>query len=691
MSVSHAESRQRLHSAGQRLRQMMAQWLDQFNIPESAVIISTALVVGIGSGLGAVLFHLLIDGTRALTYEGLEGVLRGIAPFHLMLIPALGGLIVGVLIYGFAREAQGHGVPEIMESVALQGGRIRPRVAVVKTLASAVCIGTGGSVGPEGPIAQIGAAIGSAVGQVFDFSDERVRNLVACGAAGGIAAIFNAPIAGALFAIEVILGRLNTVYFGAVVISAVTADVIARALQGNAPVYRVPAYALASPWELGFYALLGAVVALASVAFSRLLYVSEDVWGKIPLPAYVKPALGGILLGVVGILTFKIDGFPRIFGIGDESITQALFGELTLQFALALLFLKVLATTITLGSGGSGGVFAPLLFMGAMLGASFGHVVHGWFPVLTAPAGAYALVGMAAFLSGAAHAPLTSILIVFEITNDYHIILPLMLATVMATFVSRMLSRESIYTLKLSRRGIHLQQGQDIDVMQGVSVGQVMTTDFKTVDTEMPLEELSEMFASTHSHGFPVVDRNGDLAGIISIQDLERAIAAGRLAGRTVADVATTQNVLITYPDESMWQALRKLGTRDVGRLPVVERKNPKQLVGVIRRSDIVRAYNSAIVQRAHHQHRAEILRLRKLDGTNFAYVDIPEGAPVIGQRVSQVRLPEACLIMSVRRGRKLHIAHGQTTIQAGDLVTVFGEQECLGEVQKALTGEGGE
>jgi CIC family chloride channel protein len=655
---------------------------------ESAVIMGTALVVGIGAGLGAVVFRWLIAAFQSLAYDRLGGWLGAIAPFHLLFIPVLGGAIFGPLIYYFAREAKGHGVPEVMEAVALHGGRIRPRVAVIKSLASAICIGSGGSVGREGPIAQIGSALGSTIGQALNLSDERIRNLVACGAGGGIAATFNAPIAGAVFALEVILGQLHVTYFGAVVISAVTADVVAHFFSNDVRAFAVPQYALISPWELLLYTLLGLLAAVGAVAFTRLLYLLEDLWDDLHFPEYSKPALGGLLLGVIGLLSIKVDGFPRVFGVGYDTISDALFGRLAIQVVLGLLVLKMLATVMTLGSGGSGGIFAPSLFMGAMLGSGFGQLANQLFPDITAPAGAYALVGMAAFFSSAAHAPVTAILILFEMTGDYNIILPLMLATVVSTLISRLLSKESIYTLKLTRRGIHLEEGQDVDVMQGVTVTEAMTTDLDVVPPEMSLVDLADEFARTHHHGFPVVDEVGDLFGVVGIRDLEEALSAGPIDDKTVADVATTEGVLVAYPGEPMWKALKRLGTRDVSRLPVLAEEGSRQLVGVIRRRDIVRAYNHAIVKRAHHQHRTETLRLGRLDGTGFTHINIPAGAPVAGRRVSEIDLPAESLIVSVRRGRRLYIAHGNTVLQPEDLVTVFAAEECLPEVQKRLTGE---
>jgi CIC family chloride channel protein len=678
-------------SPRQQWRQRMPQWLDQRMLSESGVILFTAIIVGIGAGLGAVVFRRLIEGVHKLAYGGLAGALEGIYPFYLLIIPALGGAIFGPLIYRFAREAKGHGVPEVMEAVALRGGRIRPRVAIVKSLASAICIGTGGSVGREGPIAQIGSALGSAVGQLFRLSDDRVRNLVACGAAGGVAATFNAPIAGSVFALEVILGQFHATYFGAVVISAVVADVVAHIFEGDLRAFMVPDYVLVSPWELLLYALLGLLAALVAVGFTRLLYLSEDLWDKFHFPEYFKPVLGGVLLGVVGILTPKIDGFPRVFGVGYPTITQALFGELALQLAIVLLLAKILATIITLGSGGSGGIFAPSLFMGAMLGQAFGVIVHSLFPAITAPSGAYALVGMAAFFTGTAHAPITSILILFEMTGDYHIILPLMLTTVMSTLVSRLISRESIYTLKLTRRGVHLSQGQDIDVMQGITVREAMTTEVDTVPLYMTLDELAGEFSRTHHHGFPVMDEAGELAGVVTIQDLDRAMASGTLESKTVADIAVQDDLLVAYPYEPMWKALRRLGRRGVGRLPVVEKEGSSRLVGVVRRVDIIRAYDQAIAARAQHQHHAEVLRLGQVDSTSFLHLKVPPASPAVGQRISELGLPEECLIVSLRRGRKLHMAHGYTMLQGGDRVTVFVDSDCVPTVRQILVGDSGE
>jgi len=666
----------------ERLTSRLARQLDRWQLTETTVLIGTAIIVGIGSGFGAVLFRWMIASFQYLAFEGGKQLLGLLGRYYLILIPALGGLIVGPLIYFFAREAKGHGVPEVMEAVALRGGRIRPIVAIIKSLASSICIGTGGSVGREGPIAQIGSALGSTLGQFLHFSDDRIRNLVACGAAGGIAATFNAPIAGALFASEVILGEFTATYFSSVVISSITATVISRIFLGNSPAFKVPLYSIVSPWELGFYAILGILASFVAVLFVITLYKAEDIFNAWKFPEYLKPAVGGLLLGLVGLY------FPQIFGMGYEFIENALLDQIAILLLIALVFFKILATSLTLGSGGSGGIFAPSLFIGSMLGGIFGKAVHSWFPSATASPGAYALVGMAAVFAGAAHAPITSILILFEMTSDYRIILPLMMATVISTILAERLYEESIYTLKLVRRGIRLQRGRDIDVMQGVLVEEAMTTSPDTIPWDMRLDELGNEFQRTHHHGFPVLDAEGKLYGVVTIRDLERALRRGKEASNLKAEDLATTSLLTVYPDEPLWVALKRLGVRDVGRLPVVDHGDPKKLLGMVRRNDIIRAYNLAIMRRQELQYRMDRLRLGRVTGVEFVEVEVGPDSPAVGKRVRDLHVPEDCIIVSVRRNRQILIPHGDTSIEAGDKVVAFAASESLPQVWKELTGK---
>ncbi|MEJ2448737.1 MAG: chloride channel protein, partial [Anaerolineales bacterium] len=420
---------------------------------------------------------------------------------------------------------------------------------------------------------------------------------------------------------------------------------------------------------------------------TRLLYLSEDIWDGFSFPEYFKPVIGGLILGVIGIISPKIGSFPRAFGVGYDSISEALFGSMALKLTLSLFLLKLVATIITLGAGGSGGIFAPSLFMGAMLGETFGQFAGQLFPSVTAPPGAYAMVGMAAFFSGAAHAPVTAILILFELTGNYEIILPLMLATVTSTLLSRALSPESIYTLKLTRRGVHLQEGKDLDVMQTITVGEAMSKSYDVVSSDLSLKNLAIEFERSHHHGFPVVDRDDKLVGVVTIQDLERALEDELPDSTPVEEIATCQNLITAYDDEPMWTALRKLGVRDVGRLPVVKRGSERQLVGVVRRKDIIQAYNLAIVQRAQHQSRADRQRLGKIIDSKFIELDLPSTSPVIGSRISEIKLPEDCLIVSIQRGRKLFIAHGYSVLEVGDQLTVITREDVAQKVMEILLG----
>ena len=436
--------------------------------PADMVLIVTALLVGLLTGVGAMIFRFLIRGVAWVGYVWIPMVTEQWGKAYIVFVPAVGGLLVGLLVYNFAREAKGHGVPEVMEAVALRGGRIRPVVAVVKSLASSICIGTGGSVGREGPIVQIGSALGSSIGQVLNLSDDRISNLVACGAAGGIAATFNAPISGVIFALEVIMGgRFSVRYFSSVVVSAVAASVVGRVVLGDIPAFAIPfEYGIVSLWEYLFYPILGVLAAVTGVIFVRSLYWTEDLFDAWKgVREWVKPGIGGVLLGVLALAyplamdTLRWGVTPQVYNVGYEIIESALSSHLALGVAAALLVLKLIATILTLGSGGSGGVFAPSLFMGAMLGAAFQLALIRIFPALLAPAGAYALVGMAAVFAAGAHAPITAVLILFELTGDYRIILPLMLTVVVATTLAqRMLGGESIYTLKLTRRGVRLRR-----------------------------------------------------------------------------------------------------------------------------------------------------------------------------------------------------------------------------------------
>ncbi len=432
----------------------VAIWFRKNFLRSQNYLILLSIAVGILTGLGSVGFIYLLTAVGRFARDGVGTALEIFGPANLVLVPAIGGLMVGPLIERFAREAKGHGVPEVMTALAIRGGRIRERVVMVKVLASSLTIGFGGAAGREGPMVQIGSAIGSAIGQWTQMSTGKVRTLVACGAAGGIAATFNAPIAGAIFAVEVLMGRIHADFL-LVLLTSLSSCIVARSFLGNHPAFMVPAYELSSPAELPLYFLMGLLVGMAAMAYVRLLYRAEDLFRDWSFPEPLKPAVGGLMVGLL------IRFFPQVYGSGFPAIESALWVRFPWELLLGLFLAEMLANCATLGSGGSGGVFAPSLYMGAMLGGAYGVLAHSLFPAWTGGPGAYAMVGMAAFFAAGAKAPMTALLILFEMTNDYRIMLPLMTATVASTFVSHRLLPQSIYTLKLHRRGISFPQHED--------------------------------------------------------------------------------------------------------------------------------------------------------------------------------------------------------------------------------------
>jgi CIC family chloride channel protein len=581
--------------------------LDRIRSNETVFGVILAVIVGILAGFGAVVFWKLIDVFSWFFFKGGAIALAPLGEYYVILVPAVGGLIFAPIIYFMSREAKGEGPPEVMEAVAIKGGRIRKRVMPLKVLVSSLCIGSGGSVGREGPIVQIGSSAGSSIGQWLHLSDEWLKTLVLCGAAGGISATFNAPLAGIVFALEVIAGRFITPRFGYIVISSVAADVIARMFLFSAEhptSFVVPQYSVVSYWELLPYALLGVITALVAFGFMRLFYKTEDLITKLKIPEYLKPAVAGIVIGLIGLY------FPQIFGVGygthygpggvlatSGAVDQALAGQIGLATLMAILVLKMIATSLTLGSGGSGGIFAPSLFIGAMLGGAFGFGVHHFFPEVTASSGAYALVGMGAFFAVMVRGPITSIIILFEITRDYALILPLMTAVVIGTIVARRFTSESIYTLRLLRRGVDVRQLEQTSPLREVTVGKAMTRDFPIVPPTMPVSELITKLRDTGHHGFPVVNKDGEFVGVVTLSDIEAAMSRGGSSNLTVDDIAS-KSVIVAYPDEYVHDVFVKLGTRDVGRIPVVDRKNPRRLLGVLRRHDVIVAYAKAIRRR---------------------------------------------------------------------------------------------
>lgn len=553
-----------------------------------------AIAIGILSGYGAVLFRFAIQGAQYAFYQNAADILtfvNTVSVYSLIGMPALGGLVVGLLVRFGAREAKGHGVPEVMEAVSLRGGRIRKRVAFVKIIASAVCIGSGGSVGREGPIVQIGSSIGSSIAQLFKSSGPQHRTMVGCGAAAGIAATFNAPIAGVLFALEVILEDFGLAAFSPVVLSSVMATTISRHYFGDFPAFVIPSYELASLWEFAIYPFLGLFAGLLAILFIVVLYKAEDLFDAIKIPEWIKPAIGGILLG---LLLLK---WPQVFGVGYGAINESLLNEMSGLLLFTLIFAKLGATSITLGTGGSGGIFAPSLFMGAMAGGFFGWVVNILFPGITASPAAYALVGMGALVAGTTHAPITAILIIFEMTGNYKIILPMMITCILSTLVAISLKNGSIYTIKLLRRGVDISGGLEQNILRGLKVRQIMKEDAATVPEGMALINLINTFKVKDIAYLHVVNENLELTGIISFRDIRPLLGEEEAHYLIIAkDVATTDLATVS-PEDNIQHALQIMSEQGISQLPVVAGDNGKKVIATLREKDVITAYDNAVIR----------------------------------------------------------------------------------------------
>jgi len=507
--------------------------------------------------------------------------------------------------------------------------------------------------------------LASLVGQALRFSRRWLRMLVACGAAGGLAATFNAPIAGMFFAIEVILGEFSSHALGMVMLSSVTASVVGRVFLGEHPAFQAPSYRLVSPMELIPYAALGLLSALVAILFIKALTKTEDLFRILPLPQYVKPALGGATVGLLGITHFEI------FGVGFEAIEEALNGRMMLLAMLSLVPLKIIATSITLGSGGSGGLFAPSLFIGAMLGGSFGSLVHAWEPGLTAGAGAYALVAMAAVFAGAAHTPITAVIILFEMTNDYQIILPLMTATGVSTIISQYLSPDSIYTVKLKGLGAGLKIRRLSSLAEGVPVASAMKRRWVSVTPDTPVPEVIEAINGNRNHAVLVISEANELCGIITISDVQQRVVATNAPHQTAWDIATP-NPTTVYPDDTLHRALRLFGSHDIGVLPVVERNNPQRVLGVLERSQAIGAYYRVSQGQLQPRRSGALPEEQEWSGPEVVEWEVAPNSKIANTTLRELQLPQDCSLIMIRRYDELIIPHGDTTLRPGDRVVAI-------------------
>jgi len=590
-----------------------------------------AIVIGVIAGIGAVFFRVTIWVAQEVFYSkslnpgnvefhlisspNLFSILAPLGALRFVLLPALGGLFVGFIIVKTTRKVSGHGVPKVLEAILTRGGQIDPKIAIYKTVASSIAIGSGGSLGREGPIVQIGSASGAYFGRFVD-RKSYTRTLVAAGAAGGIAATFNAPLAGVMFALEILLAEYYLRNVIAVVLSAVVATAIARPLLDFTPSpgvrqFLVPVnYQLVRPEvELPLYVLLGVVIAFGGAAMVKLLYAVEHGFERLDVPFYYKPAAGGALLGLSTLFTVElldvdpIQAATWLFGVGYDTIGSSIEGNLVLAVLLVLGVMKLVGFSLSVGSGSSGGVFSPALFIGSMFGGAFGLLAHGALPNV-APAGAYALVAMGGMFAASARAPLTATLIIFELTGQYSIILPLLMVCVIGSEISqRLLDGGTIYSQKLRDKGLTVQERR-IGSLEDLTAEDVMTHDVGTLLVGTSIEDAVEIFRETQYHGMPIVEDDDTLVGILTLTDLEPVLSdslaanEGTLAGSLKQEVAApvealgTTALVTATTDTNLLSIVDKMERRGVSRIPVVD--DHGKLQGLITESDILDAYDSS-------------------------------------------------------------------------------------------------
>ena len=516
------------------------------------------------------------------------------ARFHdlgpwVILVPVVGGLIVGVMAKYGTSKIKGHGIPETMEAVLINRSRIAPRVAILKPISAAIAIGTGGPFGAEGPIIQTGGAIGSLVGQAFHTTTVERKVLLACGAAAGMSATFNTPIAGVILAIELLLFEFKSRSFIPLVIASTLATAVHMQLLGPGPMFQVGAMDFSIPRGLPFYLVLGLLCGLVAVAFSRLLYWVEDQFEKLPVDELWWPAIGALGLGIIGFFV------PRVLGVGYDTISDILNGQLAWKLLLIVMLAKAAALVISLGSGTSGGLLAPTFMWSAAVGGIFAMIANHFFPAANLSPGAFALVAMGAVFGAASRATFSFIIFAFEITRDYNSVLPLMLVAVIADGVAMLfMPNSSIMTEKLARCGLRVHQDYEADALTQATVGDTMERDLPVIPATMTVGALAERIAQhdrqlAKHEALLILDDSSKLVGIITRGDVLRALDKDPSGSLRVQEAGST-HLVVTYPDELVSEAAAKMLRFDIGRLPVVDRSDERKAVGYLGRSGILAA-----------------------------------------------------------------------------------------------------
>ncbi len=572
--------------------------LKKLNIEYMGKWLTYGVIIGILTGTGSVIFYLGLNYCSSLLLGDIAGFhpplsggessehefsMNGSMNYLLLIIPTIGGLISGIIVYSLAPEAEGHGTDAVIKSFHIHKGRIRKRVPIVKTIASIITIGSGGSAGREGPIAQIGAGFSSFLADILKLGERDRRILLICGVAAGIGCIFKAPLGGALFAMAVLYKRDYEVE-GIIpaVISSIVAYSIFCSIVGWAPIFTTPEYNFTHPVELLCYALIGIICGLIGMIYVKVFYgLRDNLFRKIRIPKHFIPAIGGFMIGLLALF------YPQVLGTGYGWVQEAINGKLVLSLMIVLIFAKILATSFTISSGGSGGVFAPSLFIGAMIGGSVGNISYSLFPEIITQPSACVLVGMAGFFAGVANVPIVTLIMVCEMTNSYSLLVPLMLAEAISYVIT---TRWTIYENQVPTRADSPAHRHElsIDILEKLHVKDAMT---KAVMTVSPKDKVCRVLSliDKYKHlGYPVISK-GDIVGIITARDVT-GVPVSERDTKEIRDISSN-NLVVTYSDETLYNALHKMVERDIGRLPVVDKKKPKKMVGILTKSDIIVAY----------------------------------------------------------------------------------------------------
>ncbi len=562
--------------------------MNQLHLSQGTLLLIVAVIIGLAAGMTALTFEF---SYHWLNSHVLQPILESeVYSSFIIIIPALGGLLVGLLMKLSGQEGRHEGVPEVIESVNLRAGLIRFWKAFVKTIAAVFTLGSGGSAGPEGPMVHMGSAIGSVGGRLLGSSEEHTKVMISCGAAAGLAAIFHAPITGVIFVLEVILVDFSIDTFIPIIAASITASAFARATWGRGALLPGSSYTFRSLWEVPLYIALGLLCAVASVLFIAIYRRVEEYGEKLNTPDFLKPAIGGLIVGLVAV------EFPQILSDGYGTINTALIASLSLKLALGLIVLKLLMTAVTLGSGGSGGMFAPTLFIGAMTGTAFGSWVVAQFPQLGLNSGAFALVGMGAAMAGSLFAPVTAVIMIFEVTNNYFLILPLMIASIVSLAFARRFVRDSVYTLSLSRKGIHLHDGRDETLLRSMNVGDIMRRDFTPIRENWPMARVFEHLSKSPYSTLAVINDQEEYLGILPFETLRQLINENSLSWLVIAKELLFTEAATLQPGEDLREAMAKFAAQNISELPVLD--SDGVVVGMLSRGDLLTAYNHALLRR---------------------------------------------------------------------------------------------